>query len=94
MPLKSAHTMTIYYITRMISDSHFCNLLVYVPVLRVPGERAEDPSPVPLDTAARTFGVLELTVDCAGEGLAAPGKLLPLVLADDPDALLPLGSFA
>ena len=58
-----------------------------LPALRVPGERAEDPSPVPFDTAARTFGVLELAVDCAGEGLAAPNKLLPLgfdVLASDP----------
>ena len=65
-----------------------------LPVLRVPGERAEDPSPAPLDTAARAFGVLEGTVDCAGEGLAALNELLPLVLAGDPDALLPLGSFA
>jgi len=67
---------------------------VGLPALRVPGERVEDPSPVPFDTAARTFGVLELTVDCAGEELAAPNELPPLILADDPDALLPLGSFA
>ena len=32
MPPKSAHTMITYYITRVMSDSRFGNLLVYVPV--------------------------------------------------------------